>query len=423
MALPDNINYTTVVGRFIRAVADTADAGKEPDVSPAVGLSIVFQPSVDVVTDDAATPPVTIVIDPITCTTDAQGYLLGPDGTAGVMLIASADEDLRPHHWTWAATITGTNYRRVSSTFMTEPGATIDLSTVVQVPASPGEALVQWQAAVIAAEAARDEVLAALEDLPAGGGSTAWVDLTGVPSTFTPSAHSHATSEVVGLDTALAGKAATSHTHSTANVTGLDAALAAKAPLASPAFTGTPTGITKAHVGLGSVDNTSDLAKPVSTATQSALDAKAPIASPTFTGTVSGVTKTHVGLGSVDNTSDLAKPISTATQTALDGKAATSHTHTTANVTGLDTALSAKAPLASPAFTGTPTGITKSHVGLGLVDNTADTAKPVSTAQAAAIAAKVGSPNSTVSGLAWYATVGELPATGTPGVFYFVDAV
>ena len=30
------------------------------------------------------------------------------------------------------------------------------------------------------------------------------------------------------------------------------------APLASPAFTGTPTGITKAHVGLGNVDNVAD---------------------------------------------------------------------------------------------------------------------------------------------------------------------
>lgn len=46
----------------------------------------------------------------------------------------------------------------------------------------------------------------------------------------------------------------------------------------------------------------------------------APIANPTFTGTVSGVTKAHVGLGNVDNTSDLNKPISTATQAALDNK-------------------------------------------------------------------------------------------------------
>ena len=47
---------------------------------------------------------------------------------------------------------------------------------------------------------------------------------------------------------------------------------------------------------------------------------KAPLASPTFTGTVGGITKTMVGLGNVDNTTDLLKPISTATQTALDGK-------------------------------------------------------------------------------------------------------
>lgn len=39
-------------------------------------------------------------------------------------------------------------------------------------------------------------------------------------------------------------------------------------------------------------------------------------------------TKSDVGLGNVDNISDLNKPISTATQKALDGKSSTSHTHT-----------------------------------------------------------------------------------------------
>ncbi len=68
-------------------------------------------------------------------------------------------------------------------------------------------------------------------------------------------------------------------------------------------------------------------------ALQDAIDLKAPIASPTFTGTVSGITASMVGLGNVDNTADLDKPISTATQTALD----------------------LKAPLASPTFTGTAT--------------------------------------------------------------------
>lgn len=44
------------------------------------------------------------------------------------------------------------------------------------------------------------------------------------------------------------------------------------------------SGIGKSDVGLGSVDNTSDAAKPVSTAAQAALDLKAPLASPEFTG-------------------------------------------------------------------------------------------------------------------------------------------
>jgi hypothetical protein len=229
--------------------------------------------------------------------------------------------------------------------------------------------------------------------------------------------------------------------------------LATKAPLASPTFTGTVSGVTKAHVGLGNVDNTTDAAKPVSTATQTALDAKAsntalanheadttnihgiadtsalatktyadnaastavaavidsapgaldtlnelaaalsddasyattitnalalkaPLASPTFTGTVSGVTKSHVGLGSVDNTSDANKPVSTATQTELD----------------------LKAPIANPTFTGSVSGVTKAMVGLSDVDNTSDTLKPLSDATITALALKAPKESPTFTG-------------------------
>jgi len=119
----------------------------------------------------------------------------------------------------------------------------------------------------------------------------------------------------------------------------------------------------KGDVGLGNVDNTSDLNKPISTASQLLFDLKANLASPTFTGTVSGITKGMVGLSNVDNTADTAKPVSTDQQTALD----------------------LKAPLTSPTFTGTVAGITKSMVGLGNVDNTSDADKPVSTDQQAAL--------------------------------------
>lgn len=53
-------------------------------------------------------------------------------------------------------------------------------------------------------------------------------------------------------------------------------------------------------------------------------------------------TKAQVGLSNVDNTSDAAKPVSTATQTALDGKAAVVHTHVISDVTSLQTALDGK---------------------------------------------------------------------------------
>lgn len=43
--------------------------------------------------------------------------------------------------------------------------------------------------------------------------SVAWDDITGKPSTFAPSAHTHTTAQVTGLDDALAGKAAATHSH------------------------------------------------------------------------------------------------------------------------------------------------------------------------------------------------------------------
>ena len=164
------------------------------------------------------------------------------------------------------------------------------------------------------------------------------------------------------------------------------AAASLYATIASPTFTGTVSGITKTMVGLGSVDNTTDANKPISTATQTALDLKlasataastyAPLASPTFTGTVSGVTKSHVGLGNVDNTADTSKPVSTAQQTALD----------------------LKAPLASPTFTGTVVGVTATHVGLGNVNDTADVNKPVSTATQTALDLKAPLASPTFTG-------------------------
>lgn len=57
---------------------------------------------------------------------------------------------------------------------------------------------------------------------------------------------------------------------------------------------GTTASITPEMIGLGNVDNTSDVDKPISTAQAEALASKAPIDSPTFTGTVGGVAASMV---------------------------------------------------------------------------------------------------------------------------------
>lgn len=68
------------------------------------------------------------------------------------------------------------------------------------------------------------------------------------------------------------------------------------------------------------INNGTTTVAPSQNAVFDALALKAPLASPTFTGTVAGITKSMVGLGSVDNTADIDKPISGATQTALNLK-------------------------------------------------------------------------------------------------------
>lgn len=58
--------------------------------------------------------------------------------------------------------------------------------------------------------------------------------------------------------------------------------------------TGNPHNTTKSDIGLGNVDNTSDLNKPISNATQTALNLKLPIESPSTTGTVISFTTDKV---------------------------------------------------------------------------------------------------------------------------------
>lgn len=112
------------------------------------------------------------------------------------------------------------------------------------------------------------------------------------------------------------------------------------------------------------------------------------------------VTKFALGIDNVDNTSDADKPISTAAETALAGKvdketnkslmSADEHTKLTGIETGaqVNTVTGVKGSNEAEYRTGN-VSITKGNVGLGNVDNTADTDKPISTAAQTALDGKV----------------------------------
>lgn len=137
--------------------------------------------------------------------------------------------------------------------------------------------------------------------------------------------HGHPQSDVVGLVAAIAGKSDVGHGHTIAATAGLQAALDGKAGTGHGHVIGDTTGLQAALDGKA----TAAQGAKADTALQNAA-AFATAAQGTKADSAvqpAGLTKAAVGLANADNTADLAKPISTATQTALDGKSATSHNH------------------------------------------------------------------------------------------------
>ena len=100
-------------------------------------------------------------------------------------------------------------------------------------------------------------------------------NLTSSISSLSTSAASALATEITNRETAVTAAIGTAASDATAKVaaeaTIARAAEALLAPKASPTFTGTVSGITKAMVGLVSVDNTADYAKPVSAAQATAI--------------------------------------------------------------------------------------------------------------------------------------------------------
>jgi hypothetical protein len=154
------------------------------------------------------------------------------------------------------------------------------------------------------------------------------------------------------------GRPLTAAEHDT-NLTLIEGAVDLKAPIANPTFTGTVAGVTKSMVGLGNVDNTSDVNKPVSTAQATADTAVATAAATDATTKANAAQSAAIAAAATDATTKAnaaqahaiqrgnhtgEQAISTVTglQAALDGKSATGHGHAIADVSGLQTALDGK---------------------------------------------------------------------------------
>lgn len=180
----------------------------------------------------------------------------------------------------------------------------------------------------------------------------------------------------------------------------------------------TAIGLTKSDVGLSNVDNTSDTAKPISTATQTALNAKQN--SLGFTPENSANKGSANGYADLDSNglipssqlpSYVDDVIEVANFAALPGTGETGKIYVTKDdnktyrwsgtayveisaslALGETTSTAYRGDRGKIAYdhsqltTGNPHNVTKSEIGLGSADNTSDASKPVSTAQAAAIA-------------------------------------
>lgn len=90
--------------------------------------------------------------------------------------------------------------------------------------------------------------------------------------------------------------------------------------------------------------------------------------------------------------------------------------------TATQSALDLKAPLNSPTFTGTVSGVTKSMVGLGNVDNTSDADKPVSTATQSALDLKAPLASPELTGVPTAPTAALGTNTTQVATTEFVDA-
>lgn len=325
--LPSTYVYGKVVARVIHAIGDTAeDTDDKPQARAAAG-KVHFNPRETIRRVTDADYTAIVMHQRETANLSSTGRILDAEGRQGIWLITGvydvtfefgAGAKVPPLVITVGTEHTDAAPLDLVTAVPYIPPTGVTVTTLL-VPANGADGQVlTWSAtssglvwsnpataltwdtltgkpAVIAAgtsqTAARNAIGAGTSNLALGTGST-----TAKAGNYTPSVAdvpALPTSKITGLDTALTGKAST--TRQVASGTGLTGGgdLSADRTLAVSYGTtagtaaqgndsrvlagGTavqPAGLTKSAVGLGNADNTSDAAKPVSTATQTALGGK-----------------------------------------------------------------------------------------------------------------------------------------------------
>lgn len=303
--LPSNVGFGVVVGRFLQMIADGNDVDQNPETEPMQG-SVFFTPSTSVLINRTALPvPVTLGSTPIEAKIDFEGYLTDMVGRRGVTLVATNDPDNNPTNWTYTVSFKLTAGSLPSFSIAVPMGATVDLSTALPVPSSPGIGIPQAIAAAAAAEAAAARAVEIMES--GGGAGTDHGALLGLSDDDHP--------QYLNTTRGDARYALLNHTHGTTTI--------------AAGGTGRTTSTTAfGIIAAGTTATGAQQTISPGTAGQALISA-GPSALASFQ-TLTGAT---VGLGNVNNTSDSAKPISAATQIALDNKADTTHTHTSTQIT------------------------------------------------------------------------------------------
>jgi hypothetical protein len=122
--MPAAVSFGTVTGQIMLAVADSADAGPEPDASSAGG-SVKFTPSVTQLRVPAAN--VMLMLQPLTFTLDTNGAF-------SASLVATDDTDLIPTGWTYHVVFVLNSGARIPAFDMAVPqGVTTDIADVMPV--------------------------------------------------------------------------------------------------------------------------------------------------------------------------------------------------------------------------------------------------------------------------------------------------